>query len=89
LLHPWSRTRGQRGRKDTAPVGRGEWKRSRTGTKKYLDAAKATPRKNRRINVRINEADLEAIQERTLEEGTPYHSLVSSVLHKYATRRIG
>jgi predicted DNA binding CopG/RHH family protein len=57
--------------------------------KSYVDAAKATLRKNRRINIRINEADLQAIQERALEEGIPYQSLVSSVLHKYATRRIG
>jgi len=70
-------------------VNRGEWKRSRTGTTKYVTAANATLRKNRRINIRINEADLEAIQERALEEGIPYQSLVSSVLHKYATRRIG
>lgn len=70
-------------------VGRGEWKSSRSGTTKYVAAAKATLRKNRRINIRINEADLEAIQERALEEGIPYQSLVSSVLHKYATRRIG
>lgn len=70
-------------------VERGEWKRTRSGTKKYVNAARATLRKNRRINIRINEADLEAIQERALEEGIPYQSLVSSVLHKYATRRIG
>ncbi len=45
--------------------------------------------KKRRVNIRINEADLEAIQERALEEGIPNQSLMSSVLHKYATRRIG
>lgn len=74
-------------------VERGEWVglgRTKSGkAKSYVDAAKATLRKNRRINIRINEADLEAIQERALEEGIPYQSLVSSVLHKYATRRIG
>jgi predicted DNA binding CopG/RHH family protein len=70
-------------------VERGEWKSSRSGTTTYATVAKATLRKNRRINIRINEADLEAIQKRALEEGIPYQSLVSSVLHKYATRRIG
>ena len=74
-------------------VERGEWvslgRAKSRKAKSYVDAAKATLRKNRRINIRINESDLEAIQERALEEGIPYQSLVSSVLHKYATRRIG
>src|SRR4029078_4026321 len=39
-------------------VERGEWKSSRPRTTKYVAAAKATLRKNRRINIRINEADL-------------------------------
>jgi len=39
-------------------VNRGEWKRSRTGTTKYVTAANATLRKNRRIKIRINEADV-------------------------------
>lgn len=72
---------------------RGEWRSlGRAATRKggkYVAAAKATLRKRRRINIRINEVDLEAIQERALEEGIPYQSLISSVLHKYASRRIG
>jgi|PersoiStandDraft_1058852.scaffolds.fasta_scaffold122574_1 predicted DNA binding CopG/RHH family protein len=74
-------------------IERGEWRHVAGGSSRkartYVDAAKTTLRKNRRINIRINEADLEAIQQRALEEGLPYQSLVTSVLHKYATGRLG
>ena len=44
-----------------------------------------TIRKDKRINIRISSRDLEALQRRALEEGLPYQSLVSSVLHKYVS----
>jgi len=42
-------------------------------------------KKDKRINIRISSRDLEALQRRALEEGLPYQSLVSSVLHKYVS----
>lgn len=47
--------------------------------------AKETIKKDKRINIRISRSDLEALQRRALEEGLPYQSLVSSVLHKYVS----
>ena len=47
--------------------------------------AKETIKKDKRINIRISRHDLEALQRRALEEGLPYQSLVSSVLHKYVS----
>lgn len=47
--------------------------------------AEETIRKDKRINIRISSRDLEALQRRALEEGLPYQSLVSSVLHKYVS----
>lgn len=41
--------------------------------------------KDKRINIRISGRDLDAIQRRALEEGIPYQTLVSSVLHKYVS----
>jgi predicted DNA binding CopG/RHH family protein len=32
--------------------------------------------------------DLEAIQKRALEEGLPYQTLISGLLHKYASGRL-
>jgi predicted DNA binding CopG/RHH family protein len=49
----------------------------------YRTYARATFRKDRRINIRISEKDLLALQKRALREGIPYQTLVSSVLHKY------
>ena len=52
--------------------------------KKALQAAaEETIKKNKRINIRISERDLKALQCRVLEEGIPYQTLVSSILHKY------
>ena len=54
--------------------------------REYLtQAAEETFKKDKRINIRISSRDLEALQRRALEEGLPYQSLVSSVLHKYVS----
>ena len=49
------------------------------------EAARATSKKDRRINIRISSRDLASLQRRALEEGIPYQTLVSSVLHKYVS----
>ena len=72
-------------------VERGEW-RSVRGLKgerrRYGRYAAATFRKDRRVNIRISTKDLEAIQKRALEEGLPYQTLISSLLHKYVAGRL-
>jgi len=45
--------------------------------------AAETFKKDKRINIRLSGRDLSAIQRRALEEGIPYQTLVSSILHKY------
>lgn len=50
-----------------------------------VQLAMATIKKDKRINIRISSRDLEALQRRAIEEGLPYQSLVSSVLHKYVS----
>jgi len=70
---------------------RGEWKSVKNldkEKKKAVDSAKATMRKNKTMNIRINEMDLNALKIRALEEGIPYQTLVSSILHKYVTGRL-
>ena len=52
--------------------------------KKYIQAsAEETFKKDKRINIRISSRDLTSLQRRALEEGIPYQTLVSSILHKY------
>ncbi len=48
-------------------------------------AAEETFKKDKRIHIRISSRDLESLQRRALEEGIPYQTLVSSVLHKYVS----
>lgn len=50
---------------------------------KYREYAKSTLQKNKRINIRLSERDLVHIQRKAVEEGLPYQTLISSVLHKY------
>ena len=56
--------------------------------KKYETYARETLKKNRRINIRLSEYDLKAIQLKAMEEGMPYQTFISSVLHKVADGRI-
>ena len=49
----------------------------------FKTAAKTTIKKNRKINIRISENDLNALQRRAAREGIPYQTLIGSVLHKY------
>ena len=54
--------------------------------KSFLSQVAAeTTKKDKRINIRISTRDLTALQRRALEEGLPYQTLVSSILHKYVS----
>ena len=48
--------------------------------KMYADS---TIKKDRRMNIRISERDLKNLKIIALEEGLPYQTLVSMILHKY------
>jgi predicted DNA binding CopG/RHH family protein len=52
---------------------------------KYRRYAKYTLQKNKRMNIRISERDLIHIQRKAVEEGLPYQTFISSILHKYIT----
>ena len=56
--------------------------------KKHAEYAKATFLKNKRINIRISQKDLESIQRKALEEGIPYQTLISSLIHKYTAGKL-
>ena len=72
-------------------VERGEWRAARGGKRersRFARYAKATFRRDRRLNIRLSSKDLEAIQKRALAEGLPYQTLIASLLHKYASGRL-
>jgi predicted DNA binding CopG/RHH family protein len=68
-----------------------EWKSARNKKElmdKLQNAAKSTMLKDQRMNIRIAKKDLEGLKTKALEEGIPYQTLVSSVLHKYVIGKL-
>lgn len=63
-----------------------EWKsvtnlsKRKTELKEY---ARDTIKKNKRVNIRISERDLNELQRIAVREGLPYQTLIASILHKY------
>ncbi len=53
----------------------------------YSKYARNTFKKDKRINIRISEKDLLSLKAKSLEEGIPYQTLISSILHKYLNGR--
>ena len=60
-------------------------KENKTRLAQLRSYAKATLAKDKRITLRLSSFDLDAIQAKAIEEGIPYQTLISSILHKYAT----
>jgi len=57
--------------------------------KKMLqESARYTMQKNKRVNIRISERDMIEIKKRAFEEGLPYQTLISSILHKYISGKL-
>ncbi|MEE8430446.1 MAG: antitoxin [Candidatus Desulfatibia sp.] len=67
-------------------IERDEWqpvKNINQEKEKAIAAARNTLKKNKRINLRLTQKDYHQIQIRAIEEGIPYQTLISSVIHKY------
>ena len=50
---------------------------------KAIEAARNTLKKDKRINLRLSQKDYHQIQIKAIEEGIPYQTLISSIVHKY------
>jgi predicted DNA binding CopG/RHH family protein len=72
-------------------IEKGEW-RSISDLQKEIEKsksiAKATLAKDRRMNIRIAKKDLDALKVKAIEEGIPYQTLVSSIIHKYLSGKL-
>ena len=55
---------------------------------RYRSHARATYWKDKRVNIRMSEKDPAAIPKKALEEGIPYQTLISSILHTYISGRL-
>ncbi len=56
--------------------------------KQYQEHARYSLNKRKRINIRMTERDLKKIQAKAVEEGIPYQSLISMLIHKYNEGKI-
>ena len=71
-------------------VEAGEWvsvKDLPAQKEKYQRMAAATLRKDKRISIRFSSADLIRVKQRAAEEGIPYQTLITSIIHKYVRKR--
>lgn len=67
-------------------IERGEWKpvKDFANRKKFLmQVAKNTLKKTKNINIRLTERDLHRLKVKAAEQGIPYQTLASSILHRY------
>ena len=55
---------------------------------KFKAAARANAIKDKRVNIRLSSVDLTDIQVKAMEEGVPYQTLITSVLHKYVNGKL-
>ncbi|MCE5211936.1 MAG: antitoxin [Deltaproteobacteria bacterium] len=51
--------------------------------KELMTYARNTLRKDKRLNIRISERDLLELQKKAANEGLPYQTYVSSIIHKF------
>jgi len=70
---------------------RGEWKSVENledEIEKHRGYARQTLKKDKRVNIRISSMVLDELQTRAFEDGMPYQTLISSILHRFVTGRL-
>lgn len=79
----------QREEKDIASsYERGEWrsvKKPQDDVQVLRTAARRTLQKDKRINIRVSSKDLDQVQVIAMQEGVPYQTLISSIIHKFVS----
>ena len=72
-------------------IEKGEWRSIENldqEINRARQSAEETFRKDQRMNIRISKRDLNNLKIKALEEGVPYQTLVSSLIHKYLAGRL-
>ena len=67
---------------------RGEWttvKNLKGEARTLRSAARNTLQKDKRINIRMSSRDLNEVQVIAAQEGIPYQTLISSIIHKFVS----
>ena len=53
-----------------------------------VEAILSAAKKTQNINIRISAHDLEKVKRKSAEEGIPYQTLISSIIHKYISGKL-
>ena len=56
--------------------------------RRTYNVCKNTLKKDKRLNIRISERDLNELQRRAVSEGFPYQTYVSSIIHKFINGKL-
>ena len=54
----------------------------------YAGYAKNTLKKDQRVSIRISRQDFLGIQAKAIDEGLPYQTLITSIIHKYINGKL-
>jgi predicted DNA binding CopG/RHH family protein len=68
-----------------------KWKSIENGEEqinKFQDIAQRSLKKDKRINIRINNNDLLELKRKAMHEGIPYQTFIRSILHKFINGKI-
>jgi predicted DNA binding CopG/RHH family protein len=70
---------------------KGEWVPVKNLSKRKTELmryARNTLKKDKRLNIRISERDLNELQRKAAVEGLPYQTYVSSIIHKFINGKL-
>ncbi len=70
---------------------KGEWVSVKNLSKRKTELmkyARNTLKKDKRLNIRISERDLNELQRKAAIEGLPYQTYVSSIIHKFINGKL-
>ncbi|MBI5893285.1 MAG: antitoxin [Deltaproteobacteria bacterium] len=70
---------------------KGEWVPVKNLSKRRAEMmryARNTFKKDKRLNIRISERDLNELQRKAVNEGLPYQTYVSSIIHKFVNGKL-
>ena len=66
----------------------GQWKpvkNRKREIEKLQQYARNTLQKDKRINIRMSSKDLDRVRVMAIQQGIPYQTLISSIIHKYVS----
>ncbi|MCX5699314.1 MAG: antitoxin [Candidatus Omnitrophica bacterium] len=72
-------------------IEKGEWKPVKNMAdeiREYAKYAKNALKKDQRISIRMSKQDFVGIQSKAVDEGIPYQTLITSIVHKYVNGKL-